>query len=104
MSSHTKMTMAEAAVAALAGDRPVFSLGFESGLARVRGSTVTLWIEECYCAWTVDFQVSNGVAVQVDGSRSDEDCTKADPGAMHLTLSIRMLTLCTQVRSSIHLF
>ena len=41
----------------------------------------TVWIEECYATWTVDYEVSylDMGAHVVPGSRSEDDATKRKP-------------------------
>merc|ERR1711934_940802 len=69
--------MAEAAVAAAinahCGERDVGDFGFEAGAAKVEDNVVTLWIEECYCVWSIQYTVEDGVATEVEGSRSEDD-------------------------------
>jgi len=46
--------------------------GFEAGSAKVVGTTVMFWLEECYCSWTIAFNVVDGTAFVIPESKSAE--------------------------------
>merc|ERR1711998_76449 len=69
-----------AAVKAFCGERPIESFGFESGIAKVENTKVTLWFEECYATWSIEYIVdAEGVAEEVPGSRTPDDGTETPP-------------------------
>eukprot|EP00658_Telonema_sp_P-2_P079327 TRINITY_DN7631_c0_g2_i1.p2 TRINITY_DN7631_c0_g2~~TRINITY_DN7631_c0_g2_i1.p2 ORF type:complete len:138 (+),score=33.95 TRINITY_DN7631_c0_g2_i1:95-508(+) len=77
LSARSKMSMAASALTTFLKEN---EFGFEKGMARVRGNVVTLWIEECYSSWSVEYRVDlNGTAVEVTGSR-EEHLDKCDAG------------------------
>jgi len=73
-----KMKLAEAAAWAYLDGKDPTSCGIESGIAKVEDHLVTLWIEEGWATWTVQFSLdSNDVPTMVPGSKTQDDLTKS---------------------------
>merc|ERR1711924_319696 len=67
---------------------PAASCELRKALAKVEGKKVTIYAEECYGWWTIEYEVDGGEATLVEGSQTqiDGNISEPDPSfAIHIS-------------------